>query len=179
MQLPAPSTAAFALLLHLAAASRGAEEIKPPFKLTWGETTARIERLLKGAKTTVAAKRMLEDGREAWDVEGIVQPGLKRTIFYFKQGELVEVELQYQREDWDQDKYDRYMGDMRRSIEAKHGPGQLIARKTEPVEEVMQTVVGYKWNQNNTELDLFFYSAQNPQDATQTFRTLSVHYKTL
>jgi hypothetical protein len=167
--------AAFVLLLLTAPA--GAEEIKPPFSLTWGESTVRLERLLKGAKATVVERRKLEDGREAWDVEGILQTGLKRTIFYFRNEELVEVELQYRKEEWDQAKYDEYMGQMRRSIEARYGAGQLIARKTEPVEEVTQTVVGYKWNQNNTTLELFYYSAQNPQDAAQVFRTLSVHYR--
>jgi hypothetical protein len=38
----------------------------------------------------------------------------------------------------------------------------------------MQTVVGYKWNQNNTSIELFYYSAQN---GSNVFRTLSVHYK--
>ncbi|HEX8309947.1 MAG TPA: hypothetical protein VF614_01440 [Chthoniobacteraceae bacterium] len=166
------------ILLLFPIASQAVEEIKPPFKLTWGETTARLERLLQGAKTKIIERRMVE-GREAWDVEGIVQPGLRRTVFYFRQGELVEVELQYQKEEWDQAKYDQYMGEMRRSIEAKYGQGQLIARKTEVIGDVTQTVVGYKWNQNNTALELFFYSAQNVQDAAQTFRTLSVHYRSL
>ena len=40
---------------------------------------------------------------------------------------LGEVELQYQRENWDQAKYDEYMGQIRRSIEKRFGPGQLIA----------------------------------------------------
>ena len=176
MRPNAPIAAGILLLLTMA--SPAVEEIKPPFKLTWGETTARLERLLQGAKTKIIERRMVE-GREAWDVEGIVQPGLRRTVFYFRQGELVEVELQYQKDEWDQGKYDQYMGDMRRSIEAKYGQGQLIARKTEAVGDVMQTVVGYKWNQNNTSLELFFYSAQDTHNAAQTFRTLSVHYRTL
>jgi hypothetical protein len=122
------------ILLLFSTASRAVEEIKPPFKLTWGETAARLERLLQGAKTKIIERRMVQD-REAWDVEGIVQPGLRRTVFYFRQGELVEVELQYQRDDWDQAKYDQYMGEMRRSIEAKYGrasssPGRPSASAT-------------------------------------------------
>jgi hypothetical protein len=171
------STAAGILLL-LPTASGAVEEIKPPFKLTWGETTDRLERLLQGAKTKIVERRIIE-GREAWEVEGIVQPGLRRTLFYFRQGELVEVELQYQKEEWDQAKYDQYMGDMRRSIEAKYGQGQLIARKTEAIGDVNQTVVGYKWNQNNTALELIFYSAEDAKNSAQTFRTLSVHYRSL
>ena len=107
----------------------------------------RLERLLKNAKATIVEKREV-DGREAWDVEGLTQAGLKRTVFYFRAGTLCEVELQYQRENWDQPKYDEYMGQIRRSIEKRFGPGQLIARKTEPEGDVVQTVVGYKWNKN-------------------------------
>lgn len=164
-----------ALLLLLAVPRRGgAEEIKPPFNLRWGETAERLERLLKGAKATIVNRRNIE-GREAWDVEGLLQAGLKRTVFYFIGGELVEVELQYQKDGWDEAKYDGFMGDVRRRLEQRYGQGQLIARKKEPEGEIMQTLVGWKWNQNNTAIELVYFCAQTP---SQVFRTLSVHYKT-
>ncbi len=149
-------------------------EIKPPFGLVWGETAQRLERLLTGAKARIVKRRILDDEREAWDVEGLVQTGLRRTIFYFKRGELVEVELQYQKEDWDQAKYDEFMGQVRRRIEQRYGPGQQIIRKTELEGTVTQTIVGYSWNLNNTALQLFYYSAH---DSKHVFRTMSVHYK--
>jgi hypothetical protein len=164
-----------AMSLFGVASANAIEDIKPPFGLIWGETPERLERLLKNAKATIIEKRKVEGGREAWDVEGLVQTGLKRTVFYFRPNGLCEVELQYQRQDWDQAKYDEYMGQIRRSIEKRFGPGQLIARKTEPEGDVIQTVVGYKWNYNNGAIELFYYSAQN---AGNVFRTLSVHYKT-
>ena len=151
-----------------------ADDIKPPFNLRWGETAERLERLLKGAKATIIARRTVA-GREAWDVEGLVQAGWKRTVFYFVGGELVEVELQYQKDDWDESKYDGFMGDVRRRLEQRYGQGQLMARKKEPSGDVMQTLVGWKWNQNNTAIELVYFSAQSP---SQVFRTLSVHYKT-
>lgn len=169
--LTLPSITFFAAACQ--AASAPVEDIKPPFGLIWGESSERLERLLKNAKATIVEKREV-DGREAWDVEGLTQAGLKRTVFYFRAGTLCEVELQYQRENWDQPKYDEYMGQIRRSIEKRFGPGQLIARKTEPEGDVVQTVVGYKWNKNNTVIELFYYSAQN---GSKVFRTLSVHYR--
>ena len=149
------------------------EEIKPPFKLHWGETVDRMERLLTGAKLRIVDRRRV-DGREVWDVEGIVQEGLRRTVFSFKNGELVEVEFQYHKPEWPESKYDAFMGDVRRRLEQLYGRGELIARKTEPVGDVTQTLVGYKWNQNNTAVELFYFCAQN---ASQVFRTLSVHYQ--
>lgn len=152
------------------------QEIKPPFGLNWGETADRLDRLLKGAKATVVARRMVDGNREAWEVEGLVQTGLRRTLFYFRGGELVEVELQYQREDWDEAKYDDFMGQVRRRIEQRYGAGQQLIRKTEVEGTVTQTIVGWEWNLNNTALDLIYYSAL---DGAFVFRTLSVHYKVL
>lgn len=151
------------------------EEIKPPFGLAWGEPSDRLEKLLKGAKAAVVEKRDIE-GREAWTVEGLIQAGLKRTVFYFRGGALVEVELQYQDTSWDTAKYDDFMTQVRRRIEQKFGTGQLIARSKAPEGDIMQTIVGYKWNLNNTAIQLFYYAAESSADA---YRTVSVHYKTL
>ncbi len=150
-----------------------AEEIKPPFGLEWGESTSRLERLLAGAKAKIVDRHDVA-GREAWFVEGLVQAGLRRTIFYFKSGQLVEVELQYQNDEWDTLKYTDFMSSVRRRIEQKYGAGQQIARQKTPQGDVMQTLVGYKWNFNNTSMELIYFSAEN---ADQIYRTVSVHYK--
>ena len=69
------------------------------------------------------------------------------------------------------------MNDVRKRLEQKYGDGQLIARRTEkaPDTDVIQKIVGYKWNQNNTAIELVYFAATN---TTQSYRTLSVHYKT-
>ena len=152
-----------------------AEQINPPFGLEWGESSDRLERLLKGAGANIVDRHDVA-GREAWTVEGLIQQGLKRTVFYFRDAQLVEVELQYQSPDWDVAKYDDFMAQVRRRIEQKFGEGQLIARQREPEGDVMQTLVGYKWNENNTAIQLFYFSAET---ATQSYRTVSVHYKWL
>lgn len=152
------------------------KEIKPPFGLSWNETAERLQRLLQGAKATIVQRRMVEGEREAWDVEGLVQTGLRRTVFFFKRGELVEVELQYQRDDWDETKYNEFMTQVRRRLEQRYGNGQQIIRRTEPEGAVIQTIVGYEWNLNNTAINLIYYAAH---DDTNMFRTLSVHYKEL
>jgi hypothetical protein len=151
-------------------------EMKPPFGLTWGETTDRLERLLKGAKASIVAKRQVGSDREAWDVEGLGldQSGLKRVIFYFRRSELIGVELQYLREDWKEADYDKFMGEVRRRLEQRYGPGQQIVRRTEPEGTVTQTLVGYQWNLNNTAIELIYFGAH---DAENAFRTLSVHYR--
>jgi len=104
------------LLLFIGVCAVRAEEINPPFGLRWGETSQRLERLLVGAKATIV-DRHLVDGKEAWEVEGLVQTGLKRTVFYFHRGELIEVELQYQQEGWDDTRYTTLLNDVRKRLE--------------------------------------------------------------
>jgi hypothetical protein len=153
--------------------AQAVEPIKPPFGLAWGEKEERMERLLTAAKATIVERKTVE-GREKWDVEGLVQSGLKRTVFYFKSGGLVEVELQYQKDDWEQAKYEEFMGQVRERLDQRFGPGQLIADKTEPTGEIVQRMVKWKWNQNNAAVELNFFSAKRDK---QVFRTLSVHYR--
>jgi hypothetical protein len=149
------------------------EAIKPPFGLRWGETTTRLERLLTGAKAFIKERRNVA-GRDMWEVEGILANDLQRTMFYFSRGELVEVELQYRTANWSEDKYTGFMGDVRKKLEQKYGAAEKIADREEPLGEVIQKVTGWKWNQNNTAIELIDFSAQNGR---HTFRTLSVHYK--
>jgi hypothetical protein len=168
----------FLALLLASTATLRAEEINPPFGLRWGETAQRLERLLVGAKATITDRRFI-DGKEAWEVEGLLQTGLRKTVFYFHRGELVEVELQYQQEGWDDNRYTALMGDVRKRLEQKYGEGQLIARRSEkaPDSDTMEKLIGYKWNQNNTAIELVYFAAASPNGA-QAYRTLSVHYKT-
>ena len=152
-----------------------AEDIRPPFGLQWGESEERLAKLLASAKASVVDKHEVA-GRMSWTVEGLVQQNLRRTVFYFKTGELVEVELQYQSGDWDTPKYDDFMSQVRRRIEQKFGPGQLIARSKRPEGQVTQTIVGYKWTQGQTVLELIYYAAEN---ADLIYRTVSLHYKVM
>lgn len=170
----APRRVALALLLLAAAGSARADEIKPPFGLVWGETAARLEKMLRNAKATIVDKRPVQGGLIAWDVDGLVQTGLKRTIFYFKADELSEVELVYLRDDWEQRNYDEFMGQVHQAIQRRYGEGQQIIRKTEPIEDVVQTIVGYKWNQNNAAIELYYFAAQNGQN---NFRSITVRYR--
>jgi hypothetical protein len=167
--------AAAALLIATADNTRAAApgEISPPFGLRWGETDIHVQELLAGAKAKIVDRRDVS-GRQAWTVEGLLQTGLKRALFYFQENALVEVELQYQNDAWDVAKYDSFMGQVRRKVEQKYGAGTLLARTKGPEEDVTQTVVGYKWEQNNTAIELFYYSAEK---GAQVYRAVSVHYR--
>jgi hypothetical protein len=158
-----------------ALAARSADELLPPFGFRWNDSMTQVERVLKGAKASIVAREKKEN-REVWTVEGLVHPGLKRTVFTFKQGSLYGVELQYEYPDWTIERYNTRMGDIRRYFDGKYGTGKLVSRARDSESDVIQTLVGYQWMVGTTMLELFYFSAQHDE---LVFRTISVDYKAL
>ncbi len=152
-----------------------AEDIRPPFGLEWGEQEERLQQRLAGAKAKIVEKRVV-GGRDMWTVEGLIQTNLRRTVFYFRNSGLVEVELQYQNPDWIDSDYNSFLGQLRLKVEARYGQGKLVARSKSPEGNVVQTLVGYEWNQNNSAIQVIYFCAESP---SQVYRTVSLHYKSL
>jgi hypothetical protein len=152
-----------------------ADELVPPFGFRWNDPMSRVEAVLKGAKASIVSREKKE-GREVWTVEGLVHPGLKRTVFTFKSGSLFGVELQYEYPDWTIERYNERMGEIRRYFDGKYGTGKLVSRTRDTDSDVIQTLVGYQWTIGATMLELFYFSAQHDQ---LVFRTISVDYKAL
>jgi hypothetical protein len=166
---------ALVCLLVVVSSIRGAEELLPPFGFRWNDPMSRVEAVLKGAKATIVSREKKEN-REVWTVEGLVHPGLKRTLFTFKGSALFGVELQYEYPDWSIERYNERMGEIRRYFDAKYGTGKLVSRTRDTDSDVIQTLVGYQWTIGATMLELFYFSAQHDQ---LVFRTISVDYKAL
>jgi hypothetical protein len=152
-----------------------AEDIPPPFGFHWNDSMTRLEQVLVGAKAKIVSRDRKEK-RETWTVEGLVQPGLKRTLFTFRDGFLVEVELQYEYPDWTIERYNERMGEIRRYFDAKFGTGKLVSRSRDTDSDVIQTLVGYQWIVGGTMLELFYFSAQRDKDL---FRSITVSYKAI
>jgi len=150
------------------------EQINPPFGFHWGESEKAIETTVSKAQAHIISRDEVR-GRDAWTVEGLIQPGLKRTIIYFgTEKTLVEVELQYERPDWDLVAYEDFLNSARQKLEAKYGPATVLARDKKPLGDVMETVVGYQWQQPGSSIQLFFYSAERNSDV---YRSVSLHYR--
>ena len=163
------------VLIFVATTIRAVEDLNPPFGFRWNDPMSRVEAVLKGAKATVV-ERKKQENREIWTVEGLVHPGLKRTLFTFKGSALFGVELQYEYPDWSIERYNERMGEIRRYFDAKYGTGKLVSRTRDTDSDVIQTLVGYQWTIGATMLELFYFSAQHDQ---LVFRTISVDYKAL
>ena len=167
---------AAALLAFLCAPhSFAAEDIPPPFGFRWNDSSGKVEQVLVAAKARIVAREQKEK-REVWTVEGLVQPGLKRTLFEFKEGFLIEVELQYEYDKWTIENYNNRMGEIRRYFDGKFGTGKLVSRTRDTDSDVVQTLVGYQWLVGGTMLELFYFSAQRE---ALVYRTITVTYKAM
>ena len=167
--------AVMALLFVSAPPALAAEDIPPPFGFHWNDSMTKLEQVLVGAKAKIVAREKKEK-RDVWTVEGLVQPGLRRTLFMFRDGFLVEVELQYEYPDWTIERYNERMGEIRRYFDAKFGTGKLVSRSRDTDSDVIQTLVGYQWIVGGTMLELFYFSAQRDQ---LVFRSITVTYKAI
>jgi hypothetical protein len=167
------AAAAAALLLPIS--SLVADEIPPPFGFRWNDPASRVEKVLKGAKAKIVS-RDKSNGPEVWTVEGLIHPGLKRTLFTFKGGVLTQVELQYEYPDWTLEHYNNRMGEVRRYFDAKYGTGRLISRSRDNDTDVIQTLVGYQWVVGKSALELFYFSAQKEPNV---YRNITVTYKAI
>jgi len=151
------------------------DDIPPPFGFQWSDLMTKVEKTLQGAKAKIVTKERKEK-RDVWTVEGLPQPGLKRTLFTFKEGILTEVELQYEYPDWSIENYNDRMGEIRRYFDAKFGTGKLVSRSRDTDSDVIQTLVGYQWIVGGTMLELFYFSAQHDP---MLFRSITVTYKAI
>ena len=150
------------------------QQIGPPFGLHWAEGQKQIAKVIGHAGAQIVEKTVIE-GREAWTIEGLVQPALKRTILYFDhEKNLVEVELQYQQSGWDLVAYEEFLNNARERLEARYGPATVLAKDKKPEGDVMQTIVGYQWRQPSSTIELFFFSAERNNDV---YRSVSLHYR--
>ena len=151
------------------------DDIPPPFGFRWNDPAAKVEQVLVAAKAKIVSREPKEK-REIWTVEGLVQPGLKRTLFEFKEGFLAEVELHYEYDKWSIENYNDRMGEIRRYFDAKFGTGKLVSRTRDTDSDVIQTLVGYQWIVGGTMLELFYFSAQRDP---LVYRTITVTYKAM
>jgi hypothetical protein len=162
-------------LLALAATPPArSQEINPPFGLHWAEGQKQIAKIIDRAGARIVDKAVIL-GRDAWTIEGLIQPALQRAILYFGADKsLVEVELQYQHPDWDLVAYEEFLNGARQRLEARYGPATVLAKDKKPEGDVMQTIVGYQWQQRSGSIQLFFFSAERNNDV---YRSVSLHYR--
>jgi hypothetical protein len=183
------------------------QEIHPPFALMWHEPSERLEAKVEGAKLVISERRKIDKRwvviangfkkPDPADPKAPKPPELRRVLFHFeggnitrekgptgkvnetlKGGQLVEVELQYEQDGWDEDQYGTCLSEKRQMLERLYGQGQQLVRSSQPTPDgnATQTLVGYKWNRNNTAVELIYFRVA-VNEGEQAFHTLSLHFK--
>jgi hypothetical protein len=178
------------------------DEISLPKGLSWDESSDRLEARIEATKFLSTERRKIGQ-RWAMVVTGFKSdentkpPLVTRMIFFFTgaqltkakgrdgklrerltQGDLVEVEYQYQQPGWTEERYGVCLGEKRRYLEREYGLGQQLVRSTNPTPDgqAAQTLVGYKWNKNNVAVELIYFHVV-AKAGQQEYHTLSLHYK--
>lgn len=150
-----------------------AEEIKVPFNFRWGDSSKLVEDTILKTQAKIVERKTV-DGRQVFVVEGHPDQRLKRSQFYFDNGALGEIELQYSDPAWDAARMNGIFEQTRRNLDRRYGTSRNITRQRGREGDVMQTVIGYQWTQSYTSLRLFFYQAEQGGNA---YRVLSYHYR--
>ena len=149
-----------------------------PYNMVWGDSTNRLASLFAGVGATITNKKT-ENGVETWTVQGLLAANLQTSLFRFAGGQLAALEFDYGAPDWDTARYNDQMGQFRRLLEAKcEAPGEMISRQSDqpPGEAgITQSLMGYQWKRGDTLVQLFYFSAEDP-DKKLTFRNISLHY---
>jgi hypothetical protein len=163
----------------------GVREIKIPYALSWGDTPEKIRDMISAVKAHETADSEKSPGKVVIEAEGlgVGDPLLKKSLFTFRDGSLVEVELQYVDETWDGDKAIDFFDRTRRRIDERYGAGILMVNRVkdhpadDPTipEDLNYTMIVYHWTQSMVALELNFYSMEEKERA---FRIVSLHYKT-
>jgi hypothetical protein len=162
----------------------GSHVIKIPYSLNWGDSEEKIREMIHAVKARETGCSEKSPGRvviEAEDVE-VGNPLLRKSRFHFKEGSLVEVELQYSDPAWDAERETDFFDRTRRRIDERYGAGSLMVNqvKEHPPGDKMPkdttyTLVIYRWGQPAVALELNNYCVEGN---AQSYRMVSLHYKT-
>jgi len=158
-------------------------EIKVPYAMNWGDTIDKAREMINAVKAQETGVSEKAPGRVVLESTGlgVGDPLLKKSLFTFKDGALIEVELQYGDSSWDAEKTLDFFDRTRRRIDERYGPGTLMVNKVKEhpsgeniPKEMTYTLIIYQWSQPAAALELNFYHLE---DNEKSFRLVSLHYK--
>lgn len=148
--------------------------VQLPFGFSWGQNQEDVRYLLKGIGVKVLSRQVVGQDREAWKLEGFIKPLLIGTTIYFTRGYMEEIEMQFGSDTWQEEDYTRLRRKLVEQFNQVYGPNRVLSNERSTADSVLQTLVGYQWQTQNTMLRVFDFGASNGSDR---FRTVSVHYK--
>jgi hypothetical protein len=160
------------------------KEIKIPYSLSWGDNIDKVREMINAVKAHEISRVEKPGGKVVMEAEGlnISDLLLKKSLFTFKDGSLVEVELQYDDPAWDAEKTVDFFDRTRRRIDERYGLGTLLVNRVKEhpesggmPKETTYTLIIYQWCQPTVSLELNYYSFE---ELEKHLRIVSLHYKT-
>jgi hypothetical protein len=170
--------------LRAAQDNSGTRGIKVPYGLAWGDGVDKVRGMLGAVKAREVSFAEKAPGKFVLEAEGLAlaDPLLKKSLFVFRDGLLVEVELQYADPGWDAVRAVDFFDRTRRRVDDRYGAGTLLVNqvKVAPPDpgaprDMDYTLIIYRWNQPACSLELSFYAIEEKE---RSLRIVSLHYKT-
>lgn len=165
-----------------------AHVIKIPYALAWGDSVEKVREMLNAVKGRETAFSQKAPGKFVLEAEGlgVGDQLLKKSLFTFRDGSLVEVELDYGDPSWDGEKTLDFFDRTRRRIGERYGTGILIVNKLKErpsgdkmPQDMTYTLIIYQWTQPTVALELNYYSVEEGSgEKAKALRLVSLHYKT-
>jgi len=161
-----------------------AQGIRVPYGMAWGDSPEKVREMIRAVKAQETSYVTKSPGKDVLEAQGLAlgDPLLKKSLFTFREGSLVEIELQYGDSTWDAEKTLDFFDRTRRRINERYGTGTLLVNKVkerpdgEKVPADMNyTLIVYEWSQPSVALQLDYYAVEEKEKA---LRLVSLHYKT-
>jgi hypothetical protein len=158
--------------------------IRVPYGMAWGDSPEKVRDMIRAVKAQETGFSTKSPGKDVLEAQGLAvgDPLLKKSLFTFREGSLVEIEMQYGDSTWDAEKTLDFFDRTRRRINERYGTGTLLVNQIkehpagEQVPEGMSyTLIVYEWSQPSVALQLDYYAVEEKEEA---LRLVSLHYKT-
>ncbi len=154
-----------------------AHEIKIPLGLSWGDPVEKLESLARPGGFSIT-QREETAGKTIITVHGLLGVALQENLFIFQKNALIEIEYRYGNKAWSAHQYQNFFDSFRRMYDLKYGAALALSPATaKKTNDVTLSLVGYRWSDPFSALELFYYSAEQPEG--KAYRLVSLHYKAL
>jgi len=161
-----------------------AQGIRVPYGMAWGDSPEKVRDMIRAVKAHEVSCVTKSPGKDVLEVQDLTVGDqlLKKSLFIFRNGSLVEIELQYGDPEWDAEKTLDFFDRTRRRINERYGTGTLLVNKIKErpdgekvPDDMSYTLIVYEWSQPAVALQLDYYAVEEKEKA---LRLVSLHYKT-
>lgn len=166
------------------AQQQSTQGIRVPYGMSWGDSPDKVREMIHAVKAQETGFSTKAQGKDVLEAQGLAvgDPLLKKSLFTFRDGSLVEIELQYGDSTWDAERTLDFFDRTRRRINERYGTGTLLVNKVKEhpdgdkvPTDMNYTLIVYEWSQPTVALQLDYYAVEEKEKA---LRLVSLHYKT-